>query len=563
MIAAIRRALFRPRFAYTDPIDQQRASIIMGLTFIIFWLSAATVVARVSGIFANSGGAIGLPEISNIVASVMAAASWWLARQGRLASSSYAMVLTFFGVGGYAALNGISDILTVTSLLVVIASGVVLNRRELAIVTGLTLLLMAIGAVAPIGTQFEMGVAGQFLTLAAVAIATALLLSSFTTSLNIQARQFSLTLRATQRVSNLAAEANLYEDEDSALRQVLDAICTDLGYSAAQVYLMNTDATPYRRYGRTASGIVIEEAIESLPRGNAVLQAALSDQPQQVTEADLAVRRQHLLPTSRSGIALPLRYDDRLLGVLDVQSTQLDAFATLYSDTLRLLATQLSSIMGRVRLIAALRSDLNASENLVRRQQEQLGQLQSQETQRGSLGWQAYLQGQGSGVLGYDLDLQTGAISRSEALPLEIARALDSEEILIEGEGDQQRVLVPIRLNEQTLGALSFRLAADAGLTPRQRDMIENIAQRLAVALDNRRLFEESQARAYREATASAFGQLLMGTSDLEEVLQQAADGITAVMGTVRTRISLTPQQNTPAPRRIPDPAVDPAEADA
>jgi GAF domain-containing protein len=62
--------------------------------------------------------------------------------------------------------------------------------------------------------------------------------------------------------------------------------------------------------------------------------------------------RNELLPDTRSEAALPLTVGDRLIGALDVQSQELNAFAQSDIDVLQVLADQIAVAVENVRLFA-------------------------------------------------------------------------------------------------------------------------------------------------------------------------------------------------------------------
>ncbi|PJF27440.1 MAG: hypothetical protein CUN53_04035, partial [Phototrophicales bacterium] len=63
------------------------------------------------------------------------------------------------------------------------------------------------------------------------------------------------------------------------------------------------------------------------------------------------------------------------------------------------------------------------------------------------------------------------------------------------------------------------------------------ITSRLGVALENNRLFEQSQALAQRERRASEIGSLLISATDIESVLNLAARSFNEALGAISTRV--------------------------
>jgi hypothetical protein len=60
--------------------------------------------------------------------------------------------------------------------------------------------------------------------------------------------------------------------------------------------------------------------------------------------------------------------------------------------------------------------------------------------------------------------------------------------------------------------------------------------------LENKRLFEQSRAQALRESKANQVGNLLLSSTDIETVLNLAAQNFNEALGAVQTKIHLQPE---------------------
>lgn len=92
---------------------------------------------------------------------------------------------------------------------------------------------------------------------------------------------------------------------------------------------------------------------------------------------------------------------------------------------------------------------------------------------------------------------------------------------------DGSLLCVPLTARGQTLGALTF-VATRARRRYDESDLAlaEQVAQRAALAVDNARLFFETQARAEREAAVNALGRALRGSLDAEEIIRVATEEV-------------------------------------
>jgi GAF domain-containing protein len=82
-------------------------------------------------------------------------------------------------------------------------------------------------------------------------------------------------------------------------------------------------------------------------------------------------------------------------------------------------------------------------------------------------------------------------------------------------------VAVPIQLRGLALGAVEWELPAQ-DFDDNKLQLAQELANRLALSLDNARLFQESQRTTERERLVSSIAAKLTGQTDIEEILQTA-----------------------------------------
>lgn len=108
----------------------------------------------------------------------------------------------------------------------------------------------------------------------------------------------------------------------------------------------------------------------------------------------------------------------------------------------------------------------------------------------------------------------------------------------------KSEVAVPIILGEKVLGVLDVQQNQVGGLKQEDADLLQSVANQVAVGLQNARAYAETQRRADREAAISAISQRIQQTTSPEEALKVAVREIGHVFGTRSTvQLDIKPVQ--------------------
>jgi len=241
------------------------------------------------------------------------------------------------------------------------------------------------------------------------------------------------------------------------------------------------------------------------------------------------------LPATRSEMALPLNARARTIGVLDVQSAEPGAFTEADTNNLRILADQIASVIENARLFGQSEEALAEASVLYRQYLQQ--------------GWREFLDEEKA--VGYRQELIRGRKLES-AIDSDVIREVMNRGILMtlppeNGQG-QPSMLVPIRLRGQMIGVMKVQAAfRDRDWSQDEIDMAEAVSARLALALENARLIQDSQRRAAKERTIGEITAKIGASINMRNVLESAAEELgRALPG---TEVVIQFQDNTaPAP---------------
>jgi len=211
-----------------------------------------------------------------------------------------------------------------------------------------------------------------------------------------------------------------------------------------------------------------------------------------------------LLPLTRSEAALPLISRTRVLGALTVQSDRSGLFTPEIISVLQTMADQVALALDNARLFSESEAALDAL-------QRSFGEV----SQRA---WSELLSTRQT--LGYRLD-QDGL----HPLPAQPSSAPVGAHLGVRPDAVRPDgvLILPIRLREQVLGVIEARKPDHAG--PWSQDEIEqltSLVDQLSVALENARLYEDTQTRAEQERILAEITTKVRATTDINTIMQTA-----------------------------------------
>jgi GAF domain-containing protein/HAMP domain-containing protein len=312
--------------------------------------------------------------------------------------------------------------------------------------------------------------------------------------------------------AEVARDATTSQDPDELLNRAAQLILDRFNFYHTGIFLVDADREfAVLRASPTEAGRMMLEQGHRLRLGQVGLvgYAAATGTPRIAldTGQDTAYFNNPLLPDTRSEIAIPLKLDNKVLGVLDVQSTQPEAFTQDDVATLQIMADQLALAIQRVDLVSNLQRNFEELENTYKAFTVESWKKFSQEPDFKP---------------GYTFDGLR--ITRLDSFPAGI------REILVKGrtavippqrDADGVTVAAPLKLREQVIGILTIRFQTQT-IDADTLSLIEETAGRLAVALENARLYTETQNLVQRERTVSEISSRITTSFNIENILRTA-----------------------------------------
>ncbi|HEX5837709.1 MAG TPA: GAF domain-containing protein [Anaerolineales bacterium] len=244
-------------------------------------------------------------------------------------------------------------------------------------------------------------------------------------------------------------------------------------------------------------------------------------------ESDGAILSGAAFPDIRSQIALPLKSDKNVIGVLDIQTTEANAFSEEDMAILQTLADQLATAIERTRLLQEVESSLKELESAYGRYTRE--------------GWNQLIDSTQTGIKGYRFDNirleQIRELPELEKTVLETGKMVSASS---ENADKQTTVGIPVKLRGQTIGVISVRLKEDHG-----DDTVSTVklaSERLASALESARLYEEARLRADREQSISQVATAISSSTSYEDILQTTVREIGTTLKNAEVSIQILDQ---------------------
>lgn len=237
--------------------------------------------------------------------------------------------------------------------------------------------------------------------------------------------------------------------------------------------------------------------------------------------ADAVYFNNPYLPKTRSECALPLKVTGKIVGALDVQSVEPNAFTADDIEVFSILADQISLAIQNARFFEQTQRSLNEAEAVHRQYLRETWSHLPQEQK----------------LLGF-------RYSGSGVAPLDLAIAGKKDAGQGSNHNGQKReVSVPVTLRGEKIGELSVQVPKQARIKADQMDLIKAVAERVALSIENARLFEETTKRAERERLVSDITTKIRSTNDPQDMLRTAMEELQKALGA--TRVEIIPHKSS------------------
>lgn len=305
--------------------------------------------------------------------------------------------------------------------------------------------------------------------------------------------------RQMQAVTEVARTAASFQDLDRLLTSSTRLISESFGFYHVGIFLLDEEGQYVTlRATNSEGGKRMLDRMHTLPVDlNSVVGYTAKTQAPRIaldTGTDSVYFNNPDLPETRSEMAVPLKVGMHLIGVLDVQSTQIEAFSDDDIAIIGTLGDQLAVAMDNTRLLTETRRALVSAEQTYQRY---FSQSWSQFSHRLKQSGYRYYEG--------------------KVLPL-------SEIPEREANGNNNSKLsIPLMVRGQNIGILDIQTTNEKrSWDPDEVALLEAAAERAALALESARLLEDAQRRASKEQVIGEVSSKISSAINLDNILQTA-----------------------------------------
>jgi len=317
-----------------------------------------------------------------------------------------------------------------------------------------------------------------------------------------------------QAIAHVARTISSTLDFDNLLTQITTVISREFGFYHVGVFLLDT-AREYALLSAANSdgGQTMLARGHRLKVGEKGLVGFVSStgRPRVAldTGADAVFFNNPDLPDTRSEIALPLRAGEIVIGVLDVQSKESNAFSQEDINILSTLADQVGIAIQNARQNEQTQRALAESESLSRQF------VQS--------GWSQFTRKQN--ILGIRHTGAKATLLYSKSAKNKNGATGNTEQFKPRGRGAV--LSIPIKLRGEVIGSVDVRAPDNRQWDQDEMDIVTAIIERAAIAMENARLLTESQRQAAKERTIGEISAKISAKSNVDDLLKTAAQELT------------------------------------
>ena len=359
-----------------------------------------------------------------------------------------------------------------------------------------------------------------------------------TSEIESQNKVLANRARQLQTVSDVARQIVSVQEMEPLLNSVSQMIGQRFGFYHVGIFLLDENHEfAVLRASNSEGGHKMLERHHMLPVGRLGIVGYVTStgNPRIATDVgdDATFFNNPDLPLTRSEMALPLKVGQEIIGALDIQSIDPDAFHKDDIELFNTLADQVAIAIYNNSLYTETVRALNEAQTLHR---QYLRNEWEQEVSTRKV--RGYLYNR-LGVSVQDQELPVWQSVLTSGKPV-------IEEIHNPSENNKAIMAVPINVRGETIGVIHVQdQAAGRNWSEDELEVVTDVANQVAVALENARLFEATVRRAEREKKVLEITAKIRSTNEPDRMMQIAVTELQHALGASRAQIYVRKQNGT------------------
>lgn len=381
-----------------------------------------------------------------------------------------------------------------------------------------------------------------------------------------ESRQVALQF---ETAAEIARDISSSLDLDDLINKAVELIRTRFNFYHAGVFLKDTAGEfVVIREATGEAGAQMKRSGHKLGVGSKSIVGFVAGNGEQLivndTTRDATYYPNPLLPDTKGEAAIPLRVGERIVGVLDVQSTTPYAFADHNLRTLQILADQLAIAVINTELFAETQEHLaqhrllhhitttaasgttldEALEAAVNGLQVTLGgdrvSILLADREKKTLEVKAAV-GYASDIFEMKVQIGSGITGWAAAhkRSLRINNVLEDTRYIEGSTNTKSELAIPMIYRSEVLGILNVESEQLNAYTETDEELLGTLGGSLAAIIANARLLEQIRARAERERVLFEITDKIRRTTDLQTILTTTVSELTRATGSNRVHIKV------------------------
>jgi len=231
------------------------------------------------------------------------------------------------------------------------------------------------------------------------------------------------------------------------------------------------------------------------------------------------------LPNTHSEMALPIKITGEIIGVLDVQSTEANAFNEDDIEILSTLADQVAIAIQNSRSYETMQELLKEAQRESGTIKDTLHLLESSESYAG-------YRASGNEVFALSHPLTS----------THVMKAMESKQTVTES-GKTAALAIPIRLRDRVIGVMDIHAAVEHEWDEDEVDIAEAVAERLSLAIETSLLLKTTQKRAELERITAEISGKIGASTQFDAILRTAAEELSQILGGSDVLVQIQPEE--------------------